>query len=124
MGRKTRFILALIPFAICVVVYCANASLVKHPVKQDVTHEDEPAAIDFSKRVPVANNRGRDVSDGYQGEVHPALHRHAELEVTTNWIFNRNQSGNSGFLHGWPSEVNDLFMSLQVSNPTKTYTER
>jgi hypothetical protein len=105
-------------------VYCAYVTPVKHSVTQDLTPQPDRVAIDFSKRVPVAINRGREVLEGFQGEVHPVLHRRGELELTANLNFNRNQSGDFSFLSNWPLEVNDLFLSLNVSNPTKAYTER
>src|SRR6185312_6572343 len=37
-------------------------------------------------RVPVPNNRGPEVVDGFRGEVHPLLHRHAQTEVKAYWV--------------------------------------
>src|SRR5438094_193686 len=45
-----------------------------------------PADVEFSSRVPVPNNRGPEVPDGFRGEVHPLLHRPAQTEVTAYWV--------------------------------------
>jgi hypothetical protein len=37
------------------------------------------------KPVPVATNRGPEVFDGFQGDVHPLLSGHTSMEVTADW---------------------------------------
>jgi hypothetical protein len=125
MGPKIRFALLGSALVCGLVCYC-YAIFVKPSGKRDLPRQidQEFVDIDFSKRVPVALNRGSEVSDGFRGEVHPVLHRHGELKLTADWNFDRNQNRDPGFLHNWPLEVHNLFLTLNVSIPTKTYTER
>jgi hypothetical protein len=125
MGRKTCYILVLLAW-VCGIVGVTLVTQARSTVDTDAPGQTdaEPAAIDFSRRVPVALNRGPEVQDGFDGETHPALHSHSELEVTANWDFDRNQAGTQSFLSGSPPQVNDLFMKLKVATPTRTYTER
>jgi hypothetical protein len=124
MRRKTCFIVTIVTCAVCAVFYFTLTKNSKRSLNPGSMTQPEAVAIDFSKRVPVANNRGRAVLDGFQGEVHPVLQRSSNLEVTATLNFDRNQSGDITFLHSWPFEVNDLFLSLNLSILTKAYTER
>jgi hypothetical protein len=84
----------------------------------------KPLAIDFSKREPVALNRGPEVSDGFRGELHPLLHGLGEMQVTANWNFDRTQASDSAFPFFAPPAVRNLFLRLDTSVVSRSYSAR
>src|SRR5438309_1168762 len=74
---------------------------------------------------PVPCNRGPEVLDGFRGEVHPLLTRHAEMEVKASWDCEKVKVGN--LLPGLPAdldEVRRLYLAVSVAVPSKSYSER
>src|SRR5438128_583190 len=95
MPGKAHRIAVVFLALLCGVAFCgyvAYETFGKPPIKPSLSSQPctGPATIDFSERVPVALNRGPEVLDGFQGEVHPILQPHGGLEVKAYWDFNRN----------------------------------
>ena len=85
----------------------------------------EQAELELSQRVPVPNNRSADVLDGYRGEIHPLLFRHAEMEVKASW--DAASVKMSDLLSSRPAqldEVRRLLVEVRAAVPTKSYSER
>jgi hypothetical protein len=83
----------------------------------------DPAAQDLYKRVPVPTNAGPDVLRGFAGDIHPALHRHAELEVAAHW----DPADVGKLFPRFPDdldEVRDLYNGVKAAEVTRTYNER
>jgi hypothetical protein len=70
---------------------------------------------------PVALNRGRDVAEGFRGDVHPLLFGETRLPVTAQWT--RIGKGRDGLDHLVPTEWYALFTDLQPEEPRRIYTE-
>jgi hypothetical protein len=71
-------------------------------------------------RVPVSDNCGPDVVEGFRGGVHPFLHRHARTEVTAAWIPPKTDSLDPRA----PLELRQLYMNVSPAVSTATYSER
>lgn len=125
MARKAFFTVVLLALS-CGAIYYARVVFVDPSVERPPAHERDPTPLphDFYDRVPVALNRGPEVLDGFQGHVHPVLSRRADLEVTANWTFERNQGDDPAFLHKAPPAARAMFLTLGVTTPTKTYIGR
>jgi hypothetical protein len=71
---------------------------------------------------PVALNRGPEVLDGFQGDVHPLLHGHTQLEVTAHWT--KVGEGRDKLHTHLNSSVYAWFTQLQPARPQHTYTDQ
>ena len=71
--------------------------------------------------VPVANNRGADVRDGFRGAVHPLLHGSTRLDVTAHWT--QVGEGRDKFQRVVSQSIYAWFKDLQPARPKQTYTE-
>lgn len=83
------------------------------------------AGPDATCHIPVPNNRGPGVPDGFTGDVHPLLTRHAEMEVKAYWDCEKIPPNH--LLPRLPANldpVRRLYLSVAVDKPTKSYTER
>jgi hypothetical protein len=121
MSRKTVYYSGVFLAVLSAVSYCSYVMFIKPSQNQELPCQPIGgcAAINFSKRVPVELNRGPDVQDGFEGDVHPILQPRGSLEVNAYWDFNRNGS----FLSATP-ELRYLYENLEVAIPTRTYTHR
>ena len=116
MRRKILISLLLLTL-FCGVIYWAY-------VGTTASRVDE-AAQALACRVPVPNNRGPEVLDGFRGEVHPLLRRSAEMEVKAYW--NCEKINIDALLPGLPADldvVRRLYMALSVDVHAKSYSER
>ena len=71
---------------------------------------------------PVAANQGRDVANGFRGQVHPLLHGHTQLAVTAHW--SPVGTGRGLDIHYLPEKLYTPFRDLTVANPRHVYSER
>jgi hypothetical protein len=123
MSRKACYTLGLLAW-VCGIACWTYVKQARPPMEDDPPGQTDTEPIDYSRRVPVALNRGAEVQDGFEGEAHPALRGHSELKVTAAWNFDRDQAGSQAFLRDAPPQVSHLFMKLKAAVPEKTYTER
>ncbi len=75
--------------------------------------------------IPVPTNRGPEVPDGFRGEVHPLLTRHAETEVRAYWDPEKVKTAH--LLPGLPADldpVRRLYLGVGVAVPSQSYSER
>jgi hypothetical protein len=72
--------------------------------------------------VPVACNRGPDVTDGFKGTVHPILKGKTKLRVTAQWT--SIGTGRDRIDEHVPPPVYSLFRDLRPAQTTKTYSEK
>jgi hypothetical protein len=81
-----------------------------------------PTNESLGERIPVANNRGPEVVDGFRGEVHPILFGETRLELTAHWspIGKRRKNVKQQL----PDEIHQMFLGLSVVKLRHTYTER
>lgn len=80
----------------------------------------EDAELELSARMPVANNRAPEVSDGFRGDVHPLLHGHAQTEVRAYW-----EPANVDYMDSRaPFKLRRLYMDVSEAVPSKSYSER
>jgi hypothetical protein len=105
--------------------YWLYAAYLRPAAGQDAPEIPRLTPLDFSGRAPVALNRGPEVEDPFQGDVHPTLRRNAELSVTASWdIRNKNQGDDPAFFKEAPPDVRAHLMGFEPDVPTRTYTER
>jgi hypothetical protein len=72
--------------------------------------------------IPVPNNRGDDIRDGFRGSVHPLLAGQTRLELAAHWTpLGR---GRDELEKTVPESVYRLFTELTPAIPRKVHTER
>jgi hypothetical protein len=74
------------------------------------------------KPVPVATNRGREVTDGFRGDVHPLLFGRTILPVTAVW--SPVGTGRDKMHEKLHPQLYSWFTKLKPAEERRTYTER
>ncbi len=118
---RRKLVVCLFLCLACAAGYWAYGRLTA-PAQPDEAGPDvaDGTAPNLDGRVPVPNNRGPEVVDGFRGEVHPLLHRHAQTEVNAYWV-----PPNVDHLDPRaPIEVRELYRYVSAAIPTKSYSER
>jgi hypothetical protein len=92
MSRRTSRIIIVLAAIAFAAALCYLPSFTSSSVDEARSSSPDDAAVDVEapassaqQAVPVPANRTADVADGFQGEVHPALHGETRLAVTARW---------------------------------------
>jgi len=126
-SRELLVILALgcvLAFVVWLLLPGPGSTKGKSKLTRSATIDSKSDALSASRRapVPVALNRGPEVLDGFQGDVHPLLHGSTELEVTAHCT--KIGEGRDKLQTHVSPEVYAWFTQLEPARPHQTYTER
>jgi hypothetical protein len=86
------------------------------PVREQQPVKERPYWVDS-----VPTNRGKDVVDGFRGDVHRLLHGKTSLAVAAHWT--PVGQGRDQLEKRVPPHIYRLFTDLRVASPNRVYTE-